>query len=273
MKTPSDRTDMQRPYDETDEVERLVLYLNEQLDPEGSAAVAGRLENDLAYREWAAPLLLAWKVPRSWVGNPVPREAIEKHWDAFTKEVGFVHQKQKKRRRRWIIFGSVVFALMAGWIAFGDRVMESLGRKAMTAMLTVVPDSGKWMTLLDGTKVRLDSGGILRASPRLTGGVLPARLEGDAHFRRDRSADDGMMRTGMMLMLGHAMLAVESAEFTVQMRRDTTYVAVIDRRRQPSDSMAEQVTLLDIKNAKLRLGPGDRARMIGSERLERLPRP
>src|SRR6266704_907210 len=56
MNEPSDRSDMIV----NDDVELLTRYLNEQLDPERVAIVRRRLEEDPAFLNWAAPLLLAW---------------------------------------------------------------------------------------------------------------------------------------------------------------------------------------------------------------------
>src|SRR5688572_32788808 len=99
------------------DIELLGDYLARELDPEQVAAVERRLVEDEAFRTRAAPLIALWSIPPRWKREPMPREKLEKHWDAFTRRAGFTHQR-RKRRRRWLIFGvlllpAVLFILLA----------------------------------------------------------------------------------------------------------------------------------------------------------------
>src|SRR5437773_8318367 len=97
MNEPSDRADMMV----IDDVELLTRYLNEQLDPERVAIVRRRLQEDVSFRNWAAPLVLAFELPADSDTRPRPPGEIEKHWDRFTKAAGFVHQRRAARKRRF----------------------------------------------------------------------------------------------------------------------------------------------------------------------------
>src|SRR5688500_18075439 len=94
------------------DLELITEYLTGRLPAEQVADVKRRLDEDEAFREFAAPLIVAWSVPPRWQRHPMPRAELEKQWDRFTKRVGFVHQRSKsrKRRRRWVI-GAVAVVL------------------------------------------------------------------------------------------------------------------------------------------------------------------
>src|SRR5438105_15187682 len=96
-----DRKDMTPDIPVSPDLELITDYLANELPPEQVAEVRRRLDTDPAFKDFAAPLITAWSIPPHWERHPMPRAEIEKHWDAFTKKAGFVHQKRKRRRRIW----------------------------------------------------------------------------------------------------------------------------------------------------------------------------
>src|SRR5687768_10197589 len=78
-----------------DDLELVIRYLNQQLEPEIAEQVRVRLENDPEFYNLAEPLLFAWRIPRHVDRHPRPPGELEEMWDRFTRRAGFVHQRQR----------------------------------------------------------------------------------------------------------------------------------------------------------------------------------
>ena len=134
------------------EIELITDYLSNQLPAERVAEVKWRLEHDEAFRELAAPLVLAWSVPPRWKREPMPRAELLKSWDDFTKRAGFVHQRAKAQRRRrlWMLAMLVVVVAVFETLA---KILPD-GRTTWPDMVPVPehPDSAGWLLLGNGAR-------------------------------------------------------------------------------------------------------------------------
>jgi hypothetical protein len=201
-------------------------YLIGELDPEQVAAVRRRLEVDAAFREYCAPILLAWSIPARHVRHPMPRAELARHWDDFTKRAGFAHQRRKARRRLWRVMWVAILALGVTGYAVRDRILDAW---VQARDYQRVPADTGWSKLLGGGEVRVAEGTRLLAAKRLTENqVMNVMLWGSAHFRTgtaDTVSVIPKMRPIAVLTRGGWILAGEG-EFIVTTRGDTTDVEV-----------------------------------------------
>ena len=87
-------TDLTTPmYDDMDDVELIVTYLQDRLPADRAEAVKRRLTEDAEFREFAAPLLLVWSVPPRWKRKPRPEGETERAWAEFVKRTGFPERR------------------------------------------------------------------------------------------------------------------------------------------------------------------------------------
>jgi hypothetical protein len=84
-------SDDQDKLENIDEIELIIDYLNGHLDPERHEAVRKRLDEDEAFRIFAAPLLLTWSVPKHIERHPLPEGELERDWTEFKRRVGIEH--------------------------------------------------------------------------------------------------------------------------------------------------------------------------------------
>jgi hypothetical protein len=70
-----------------DDVELITRMLNGQLDPVRVAAVRKRLEEDAAFRELAAPLLLLWSLPKHHERFPRPAGEAERDLERLQQRI------------------------------------------------------------------------------------------------------------------------------------------------------------------------------------------
>ena len=75
------------PREEMDDLELLTRMLNGQLDAARVAIVRKRLEDDPAFRDFAAPLLLTWSVPPHRERFPLPEGAWEHAWERLQQRI------------------------------------------------------------------------------------------------------------------------------------------------------------------------------------------
>jgi hypothetical protein len=73
--------------EEMDDLELLTRMLNGQLDAARVAIVRKRLEDDPAFRDFAAPLLLTWSVPPHRERFPLPEGAWEHAWERLQQRI------------------------------------------------------------------------------------------------------------------------------------------------------------------------------------------
>ena len=258
-----------------DDLELITRFLNQQLDPEVAEQVRERLETDPDFYNLAEPFLFAWSVPRHVDRHPRPPGELEELWDKFTKRAGFVHQRQKARRRRLWILGIVALAIGISTFAMRGKLVRAY--RDYRDFETIRADTG-WIMMRDSNHVQLAPGARLSSSKRIASGVHRVRLEGSARFRVFAADTSGLVPLKSFLRVetrgGIALCAW--CEFTVTTRADTTDVAMHrPSRRQFLGFFALPGTMLvstfDEENPIL-LGETQAARMIrgrGTERTQR----
>jgi len=213
-------------------IELITDYLMGSLDAAQVEAVKLRLETDAEFREYCAPLILAWSVPPKHEREPMSRAELAMHWDNFTKRAGFIHQKRKARRRGLFILGIVALALSISAYLLRGAVREwYVDRRDFMA----VPATAGWITLAEGREVQLAPGARLRAAKRLAGdGMLVVKLRGSAQFRtvaKDTTTfPPPLYMVAVQTAAGTA--ASGNADFKVTARGDTTEAELLPPARR-----------------------------------------
>lgn len=273
----SDKHDLTRP-ESYDDLELVADYLNKHLDPEKVALVERRLAEDPAFREFAAPLTLVWRTPMHLERHPRPPGELEKHWDEFTKRAGFVHQRNKARRRRLRIIAIVTLALGLAAFLFRDRIRTTY--EDIRDYETVASGAGT-VTLRNGTRVQLEPGAVLRARrlPRQPD-MEAVKLKGSARFLVARPPSSGLLPSPQVFAVftPAGMVVSGSAEFIVTSHGDTTEVQVLRRARDPNprdifDQMPDFVLLFaeGFEQRQISLFEGERGRIRRGVPAEKLP--
>jgi len=262
-------SDEQRPVDpmENPDLDLITDYLIGELDEAHVAEVRRRLEHDAAFRDFAAPILVAWSVPPRWQRKPMPRAELEKHWDDFTKRAGFEYQRRRTRRRRLWMLTAVVATLGASAIVFRDRIRE---RYEDHRFYDDVPRVAGWITLRDGSQVLLSPGAHLRsAKVPGDGGLHRVKLEGAARFRvTPPDTSHALLPEIQPFEVQTRAASVLSArgEFSVSARGDTTDVEVhVPEKRVFLGflPLRTQVLIMNDRTANpLTLNEGERGRGI-----------
>jgi len=246
-------------YPDMDDVELLASFLNGQLDPERSAAVRKRLEEDAAFRQFAGPMLMIWSIPKHLERRPRPEGELEREWEKLTTRVGITlplrpeeHSRgagagagavagaappappsaPRKRVRwgRWIalaVFGFLAYNVGAYTLKASANAARYIPENDEIAYTRVPNDTG-WIALNDGITVRLEPGASLRTAHRLRDGKRVVKLTGTARFRiAPRDTARPPVRSDVLIVeaLVGSVGAFES-EFTVAARPDTTLVTV-----------------------------------------------
>jgi hypothetical protein len=214
-------------------------FLANELDPEQVAEVRRRLEEDSAFRDFAAPIVAAWNVKPLWQREPIARAEVEKSWAKFTKKAGFKHQR---RRRRWLwwtlgialVLLLPVFAIL-GWGLYMSREFSQVQARGRTVIAADPPvfDSARLMTLPNGVKFAVDSGADVRMLSQ-SAGVAYSRvhLSGKAwFFIYPDSAKGTIAGQGLEIETPAGQVITNFAAIEVHARGDTTSVVVFGRPR------------------------------------------
>ena len=82
------------------DLELVISALNGHLSPERVAEVTRRLEEDPAFRELAAPMLLTWSVPSYLERHPRPVGELENAWNDFAQKAGIAPAAPVAAHRR-----------------------------------------------------------------------------------------------------------------------------------------------------------------------------
>jgi hypothetical protein len=276
MKGLGDTGDLEElPDDMLDDPDLALLtdYLSHQLPPEEVEAVERRLQEDDAFWDLAEPLIAAWSVPPKWQREPMSQEELARSWDRFTKRVGFVHQRRKARRRRWLIVASAVLAAVGvwGWIATAPI------RQALASLGDFVPvaDSGGWMTV-GQTRVKLEPGAKLAHGEGPMGLGDMMELDGAARFVYDRKplprpGDSTALKrpehSGVTVVNDAGAVTSMGGDFRVHVRPGATDVEVYRRTQQLDTNdiaaMAPDMVVIysPIGDARLLLAPGEIGRI------------
>ena len=249
--------------DDMDDLELITRMLNGQLDPERIEAVRRRLEEDAAFRELAAPMLLTWTVPRHLERKPRPMGELEREWEKFKRRPGVaqmvVSPAAPPRRARWprwlavLVLGAVAVvaitivksrraddappaanagpatvATTSAEPVIPDSIADIPLELAAKSPSTLVPYQEGWFTLPSGIEVQLEPGAELRVATRRLRLMRHMLLSGTARFRIPLLDDPtGAMRVpALILQTSTGYLIANEAEFTVSARPDTTDVEV-----------------------------------------------
>jgi hypothetical protein len=211
------------------DIELIVEYLNKHLDPARMAQVRKRLDDDPAFRDLAAPLILTWSLPKHLERYPRPAGELEKDWDEFTKRAGFAHQKRKTRRRRLWLLGISLFIVGAGLLPSAVRRPLSdwyVTQRHYVAVASMERDG--WIHLGDSLFVDPAPGASLRASREPVQERLHVILDGEARFRvvRRDSITPTRFHRGLVVRTRAGTATTDEGEFTVTARSDSTVVEV-----------------------------------------------
>jgi hypothetical protein len=208
-----------------DDLELVTMYLNKHLDPARTEQVRRRLDEDPAFREFAAPLLLTWSIPTHLERFPRPAGELERHWDEFTKRAGFAHQRRKARRRRLGLLALAILSLGAAAFFFRAPIRDAY---VTLFHFDAVAHQPGWLHLGDSIWVELASGASLRAARVPIEGARHFMLRGEARFRVAAldSATAEPRPAGVVIRTRAGLVSTHEAEFTVTAGRDSTRVDV-----------------------------------------------
>jgi hypothetical protein len=210
------------------ELELITSYLNGHLDPDRLEQVRRRLDDDPEFRDFAAPMLLTWRVPKHLARHPRPVGELEKHWDEFTKRAGFAHQRRRSRTRWLKLLGILAVVAVTSFYALKDQA-RTWYRVAFDYHTLSYAEG--WVPFGEGRELQFGPGARIRVANKEIGdgGVLGVRLVGTARFRTR------VLDTTATLLPEFHYIGIETAagrvaapngEFTVSTRGDTTDVEV-----------------------------------------------
>ncbi len=264
------------------EIELIVEYLNKHLDPERMEQVRKRLEDDEAFRDLAAPLILTWSIPTHLARHPRPVGELERDWAEFVRRSGFPEHTLNPHKRHWRehpLWRRIRFPLIAllvvvtAALKFGGSLREWYITRRDFA---VVPYAADWIPLGDSVAVQLAQGASLRAARESVNDVRHLLLDGFARFRvlAIDSITPEPRRNGIAIHTRGGVVAAGEAEFTVTTRGDTTEVEVHrpSRRRfmwfvaLPTELFVSRDTASD----PILLRELDRARLVRDKTPERV---
>jgi FecR protein len=285
----SEPADMDRT-DNMDDLELITSYLNGHLSSERVEQVRKRLEEDPAFLDFAAPVLLTWSVPTHLERHPRPVGELERDWEAFVRRTGFGQRRRPptwrdhplwRRYRGWIV-ALVIFLLGAAAVT-GIPALLSRGplhewyvtRRDFAA----VPYTQGWIPLGDSIFVELTPDASVRASRESVNDGRVVILDGEARFRvlpLDSLAEEPR-RAGLVVHTRAGVINAKEGEFRVATRADTADVEVqrpATRRFFYFVPLPTAVTVRrDTTSEPLLLRELDRARLVRDRTPERFLAP
>ncbi len=205
------------------DLELVIEALNGHLSPERVAEVTRRLDEDPAFREFAAPMLLTWSVPSYLERHPRPVGELEHAWNDFAERAGITQPPVRKGWSAHPFWRRIRYPLIA-LLAVGISMLVWFNGPTFDK----VPYRAGWIPLGDSIFVELAPDASLRTARELVRGVRHARLSGTARFRGvalDSLAGEPRT-TGLLLHTRGGIVAAGEGEYTVTARGDTTLVEV-----------------------------------------------
>jgi len=205
------------------DLELIIEALNGHLSPERIAEVTRRLDEDPAFREFAAPMLLTWSVPSYLERHPRPVGELENAWNDFAERAGITQPPVRKGWSAHPFWRRIRYPLIA-LLAVGISMLVWFNGPTFDK----VPYRAGWIPLGDSIFVELAPDASLRTARELVRGVRHARLSGTARFRGvalDSLAGEPRT-TGLLLHTRGGIVAAGEGEYTVTARGDTTLVEV-----------------------------------------------
>ena len=274
-----------------EDIELITSYLNGHLDPERLEAVRKRLDEDEAFRDLAAPLILTWSIPKHIVRHPRPEGELERSWAEFTRRVGIdqppeVEPPKPSRWERWKAFNKstgakVMFFVALGAYLYGGQVVfnnfvDNADVAEQREYTAVAFDTG-WIPLGDGIEVQMPRDAGLKVDERNLDGMKHVVLDGTARFRvlPIDTKSRLLRRSALYVETSAGSVWAGEADFSVTAHDSITHVVVhaLGPRRT---AMPNQRTVM--VSAK-RIGEADHlalldlegARMLRGRHPERLP--
>ena len=271
-------TDQMKPtIDGVDDLELLSDWLNGHLDPERAELVRSRLEKDAEFREFAAPLLMIWSIPRQRDRVPRPEGEAERAWERFSRrvraeavEATVVVEPPKPKRRRWPRWLAAFVLLIATIV-----LLPATSYRPMK--YSPVPYAEGWIPLNDGVEVQLEPGTALSISHRRQDRDRLLKLDGGtARFRivPFDTITSSLRERAILIHTSAGQVTAGEAEFTVTVRGDTTWV--YNHPRTPRPSVRFWNTTVRAAHEKgpglyeLPVAEGEGARIIVGHDTERL---
>jgi hypothetical protein len=275
---------------EGNDIELIVEYLNEHLDPERMEQVRKRLEEDPAFLDLAAPLLLTWQIPTHLERHPRPVGELERSWEEFVRRTGFPQQPRParwsdhplwRRYRGWIV-AVFIFALGAA-VVTGIPALLSRGPLhewyVTRRDFATVPYQTGWIPLGDSIFVELTPDASVRASRESVRDGRVVILDGTARFRvlPLDSLSEEPRRAGLVVHTRAGVINAKEGEFRVATRADTADVEVqrpATRRFFYFVPLPTAVTVRrDTTSEPLLIRELDRARLVRDRTPERFLAP
>jgi hypothetical protein len=216
---------------DADDIELITSHLNRQLDPERTEEVRRRLEEDAAFQYLAAPLLLAWSVPKHLERFPRPEGEWERAFEDFKRRTGFPNRPAQeppgpppKPKRRWGRWLALVLVVIGGYaVLITTQEPTDPGGPYIE-----IPFQTGWVSLDDGIEVAIAPGASLRVDQQPRSGMKRVLLEGSARFRvLAHNPDARSLRTQALLVETRAgSVTAGESDFSVNAQADTTVVLV-----------------------------------------------
>lgn len=295
--TPDERAD-----DRAADLELIVDALNGHLSPERVAEVTRRLEEDPAFRDFAAPMLLTWSVPSYLERHPRPVGELESAWNEFAERAGIAPppiQKGWRRHPLWkqirkqvrphillmaflplipfVTFVLVRFVPMSTWVLDGELQKQVIATVAADPRGRIfrVPFDTAW-TPIGGTglQVRPALGSDLRIAERRTEGKRQFMLDSGTvrfHVAQVTRADPTLRGHQIDVHTPAGVVSADESEFTVSVRGDTTDVEVHASGRpgskfRPVEARATMVggaaLSTEASSYSIPLAAGERTRLV-----------
>ena len=283
------------------DLELIVEALNGHLSPERVSEVMRRLEEDPAFRELAAPMLLTWSQPKYLERHPRPVGELEQAWNEFAEQAGITPPPVKKSWRRhplWRVFRTMLLIIvlvpfvpfvtmalikavpMGVWAWIGRTPEPAVSRDDPYGRLTRVGYDTVWAQVGGtGLYVKPALGSDLRVADRRRAGMRQMVLDsGAVRFRVPPRAPSSTNAHQVEVRTPAAVVAAGESEFTVTVRGDTTDIEVHASGGAGSDFRPVQGTVTIVTGPKLSsvakiypvpLAAGERARLVRGEVPER----
>lgn len=243
------------------DLELIISALNGHLSPERVADVTRRLEEDPAFRDLAAPMLLTWSIPSYLERHPRPVGELEQAWTEFAERAGITpppappprrwHSIWRRTRMLFLIalllpltpfvtYGLMWAMPLGFWEWIGQKQEDVLvgpsGDEPMTFRVHSAATSDgsrdaasdtSWNYIQYGVHVRPEAGAIVTWSERKRNGRWQLTLDsGTVRVRLMplTRADPSLRRATVDVVTRAGVIIAGESEFTVSATGDTTTV-------------------------------------------------
>ncbi|MCL4213518.1 MAG: FecR domain-containing protein [Gemmatimonadales bacterium] len=284
--------------DRAADLELIVDALNGHLSPERVAEVTRRLEEDPAFRDFAAPMLLTWSVPSHLERHPRPVGELENAWNEFAERAGIAPPPVQKGWRRhlhskkvrphikllvllplipFVSLALVKYVPMSTWAMDDETRARVMGTPAADpwGRTVRVPSDTAWIPIGGtGLQVRPALGSALRVAERRTDGKRQFLLDtGAVRFQVApvTRSDPTVRRHQIDVHTPAGVVSAGESEFSVSVRGDTTDVEVFaigppGSKVRPVEARLTVVPLSALSTEPtayaIALAAGDRARLV-----------